>query len=56
MAELIKEKFGLDAQLIEGGRGEFTVLADNKIIAQKGWLMIPSNEKILDSVKSALNL
>ena len=54
MAEKIKEKFGLEANLVEGGRGEFTVLVGDKIAAKKGWLMIPSDEKILAGVGEIL--
>lgn len=50
MAEKIKEKFGLDTELVEGGRGEFTVLVDGEPAAKKGWLLIPSDEKILAGV------
>lgn len=54
MADKIKGKFGLDAELVEGGRSEFTVLVDGEIAAKKGWLMIPADEKILAGVGDVL--
>ncbi len=54
MAEKIKEKFGLEANLVEGGRGEFTVIVNDELAAKKGWLMIPSDEKILVGVGEKL--
>lgn len=54
MAELIKSKLGIETELIEGGRGEFTVLVGDQEVAQKGWFLFPSETKILESVEQAL--
>jgi hypothetical protein len=45
---------GVDAELIEGGRGEFTVWVDGRKVAEKGWIRFPSDEKIVSAVKEAL--
>lgn len=54
MAEKIKERFGLDTKLVEGGRGEFTVLVNDELAAKKGWLLIPSDDNILAGVGEKL--
>jgi hypothetical protein len=41
--------------LIEGKRGEFTVRVGDETVAQKGWIMFPSDEKIVESVRQALD-
>jgi hypothetical protein len=54
VAEVIKNELGIEPELTEGGRGEFTVWVDERKVAQKGWLRFPSNEKILAAVREAL--
>ncbi len=54
MAAIIKSKFGVEPELIEGGRGEFTVWVGDQQVAQKGWLRFPSDEKVLAAVRQAL--
>ena len=54
-AASIKQELGIEAELIEGGRGEFTVWVDDKLVAEKGWIRFPSDEKIVESVRQALN-
>lgn len=56
MAATIKEKLGIETELIEGGRGEFTVRVDDRIVAKKGWIRFPPEEKILAGVKEALQI
>jgi hypothetical protein len=47
---------GIETELIEGKRGEFTVWVDDEIVAEKGWIRFPSDEKVVESVKQALNV
>jgi hypothetical protein len=47
---------GIETEVIEGKRGEFTVWVDDKIVAEKGWVRFPSDEKIIENVKQALNV
>lgn len=42
--------------MIEAGRGEFSVWVDDQMVAQKGWFIFPSDEKIVENVKQALNV
>lgn len=53
MAALIKEKTGLETDLVVGGRGEFTVWLDGKRVAQKDANGFPSDEDVLSSVQAA---
>ena len=55
MADLLKSELGIEAELQQGRPGEFTVLVNNEVIAKKGFLMLPSDQKIIDAVKQALN-
>jgi len=45
---------GIETELIEGKRGEFTVWVDDKIAAEKGWIRFPSDEKIIEAVRQSL--
>lgn len=51
---MLKRELNLDTELIEGGRGEFTVNVNGAQVAKKGWLGFPSDEKILEAVQSHL--
>ena len=54
MAELIKREFGIQPELIEGDRGEFSVWVDNQMVAKKAWLRFPSDQKVLTAVRQAI--
>lgn len=54
MAAVIKQETGLDAELIEGGRGEFTVWVNQKLVAQKDAHGFPSETEALAAVQQAL--
>ena len=54
MADLLKRELGVEAELVEGSRGEFTVRVDDKIVAQKGWVRFPQDQKVLAAVRQAL--
>ncbi|MEP6923787.1 MAG: hypothetical protein ABI954_04935 [Pyrinomonadaceae bacterium] len=56
MAAIIKSKLGVETELIEGNRGEFTVWVGEQQVAQKGWLRFPSEEKVLAAVRQALTI
>lgn len=51
MADLLKEKFGLETTLTPGGVGEFTVWVDGKLVAEKGSAGFPSEQEIVEAVK-----
>ena len=54
MAELIRRELGIEAELIEGGMGEFTVWVGERMVAKKGWVRFPSDQKVLAAVQQAL--
>jgi hypothetical protein len=53
VAALIKEKTGLETDVVEGGRGEFTVWLDGRRVAQKDANGFPSDDQVLASVQAA---
>jgi hypothetical protein len=52
VAALIKEKTGLESDLVVGGRGEFTVWLDGKRIAQKDANGFPADEDVVSAVQA----
>lgn len=52
MADAIKEKIGVEAKLIEGGQGNFIVIADGaQLFSKKEAGRFPENGEILDGLK-----
>ncbi len=54
MAALIKQATGADAELVEGGRGEFTVWVGEEVVARKDSLGFPADDEALAAVQQAL--
>ena len=54
MAALIKQQLNLESELEPGGRGEFTVWADGKKIAEKTRTGFPAEPVIVEAVRTAL--
>ena len=54
MAAELKRAVGLDAQLLVGGSGEFTVWLDGKLVAEKKLGQFPSPEDVVAAVKAAI--
>jgi hypothetical protein len=54
VAELLKRELGIESELVEGDRGEFTVWVGERLVAQKGWVRFPSDQKVLAAVQHAL--
>ena len=52
MAEELRKEPGLEVELVDGNRGEFTVLVDGQVVAKKGLLSKPSVEKVLKAVRA----
>jgi hypothetical protein len=56
VAALIKDAVGADTELVEGGRGEFTVWVGNEVVAKKDPLVgFPTDEDAVAAVRRALN-
>jgi hypothetical protein len=54
VAAEVKRATGLDAQLLVGGSGEFTVWLDDKLVAEKKLGLFPSPDAVVQAVKAAL--
>jgi len=55
VAALIKDTVGVETELVEGGRGEFTVWVGNEVVAKKDPLVgFPTDEDALAAVQQAL--
>jgi len=55
VAALLRSELGVDVETAGGGEGEFTVHVGDKVVAQKGLLGFPSDKKVLQSVRAAIN-
>jgi len=53
VAALIKKKTGIDPEIVEGARGEFTVWVDDKRVAQKTADGFPTDEEAVAAVQQA---
>jgi len=54
VAALLKKELGAEVETTGGGRGEFTVWVGEELVARKGMLRFPSDQKVLDAVRAAL--
>jgi hypothetical protein len=52
VAAALRRLPGLDVEVIDGNRGEFTVLVDGRAVAHKGQEM-PSVEEVVSAVQQA---
>jgi hypothetical protein len=52
LAAALRNEPGLEVNLLDGDRGEFTVSVGGKVVARKGE-SLPSVEEIVDAVKKA---
>jgi hypothetical protein len=55
VAALITHAVGVDAELVEGNRGEFTVWVGPKQVAGKGASGFPTDEDCVAAVRNALS-
>ena len=54
MADLIRRELGVETELVEGDRGEFTVWVGERVVARKGWVRFPPDQRVLSEVRQAL--
>ena len=54
MAALIKAALGSSSELVEGGRGEFTVWVGDEVVAKKDPHGFPSDDDALAGVQRAM--
>jgi hypothetical protein len=53
VAAVIKDALGIAVDLIEGGRGEFTVWVGDKKVSEKGWIFFPDDDAVVKAVREA---
>jgi hypothetical protein len=54
VAEELRKELGVPVDLVNGSRGEFTVLVDDRPVARKWLIFKPSVEKVLKAVREAM--
>ena len=53
MAAQLKQDLGIDAELLVGGSGEFTVWVDKTKVAEKSWGRFPDPNAVVAAVRAA---
>jgi hypothetical protein len=51
---MLRKELGVDVETVGGKTGEFTVWVGDQIVARKGWIRFPGDQKVLEAVRSAL--
>jgi hypothetical protein len=51
VADALRKESGVEVELVEGNRGELTVLLDGQVVAKKFLIFKPSVEKVLKAVR-----
>jgi hypothetical protein len=55
VAALIKDATGVEPEVVEGARGEFSVRVGDRIVAQKSRTGFPSDDEVVRAVRAALH-
>ena len=53
MAEALRKEPGVEVEVVDGGRGELSVLVDGRSVARKWLLFKPSVDKVVQAVRAA---
>jgi len=53
LAAALKREPGIEVELVDGNRGELTVLMDGRVVAKKWLFLKPSVQKVLAAVREA---
>ena len=53
MAAAVKQEPGAEVELMNGERGELTVLVDGQEVAKKRFIFKPSVQKVVEAVRNA---
>ena len=51
MADALRQEPGVEVELVNGNRGEFSVLMDGKLVAKKRLVFTPSVDKVVKAVR-----
>ena len=52
---MLKKELSVEVETVGGKTGEFTVWVGDQLVARKGWVRFPSDQKVLEAVRAALN-
>ena len=52
MAAQLKQDLGLDAELVVGDSGEFTVWVDDAKVSEKRWARFPEPKDVVEAVRA----
>jgi hypothetical protein len=53
VADTLRKEPGIEVEVVDGNRGEFSVLVDGQVVAKKGLIFKPSVEQVLQAVREA---
>jgi hypothetical protein len=53
VADVLRKEPGIEVELVDGNRGEFTVLVNGRVVAEKGLIFKPSVEQVVKAVREA---
>jgi hypothetical protein len=51
---MVKQEFGIEAELKRGGIGELSVSVNGAKVAKKGWFSTPSEQEMLDAAREVV--
>jgi len=54
VAETLKKELGVNAELVAGNTGEFTIWVGGRMVAKKGFLLFPKDRSVVRAVAGAL--
>ena len=54
VAEMLRQKLGVEVGLEHGGFGEFSVVAGGQVVARRTTIALPKDEDILEAVRAYL--
>jgi hypothetical protein len=53
VADALQKEPGVEVELVDGNRGEFTVLVEGRVVSKKGLIFKPSIEEVVKAVREA---
>ncbi len=54
MVEKLREELGIEAKLVRGHGGIFTVAVGDEVVAKKTWAGFPSEAQVVEAVRRAM--
>jgi hypothetical protein len=53
VADALRQEPGVEVEMVDGNRGEFSVLVDGHVVAKKGFFLKPGVEDVVKAVRKA---